>query len=74
MIVVSNSCFNCYNNLLSFSFDKATTGTYNLASVTLDAEVFGLLIPTTGLLPTTASLYALLVNIQFGDQVKVKNT
>ena len=32
-IVILNPDFNCSNNLLSFSADKVTTGTYNLQSV-----------------------------------------
>ena len=32
-IVILNPDFNCSNNLLSFSSDKVTTGTYTLQSV-----------------------------------------
>ena len=32
-IVILNPDFNCSNNLLSFSADKVTTGTYNFQSV-----------------------------------------
>ena len=42
-IVILNPDFNCSNNLLSFSVDKVTTGTYNLQSVisnfALDGEL-----------------------------------
>ena len=36
-----NPDFNCSNNLLSFSADKVTTGTYNLQSVISDFALVG---------------------------------
>ena len=40
-IVILNPDFNCSNNLLSFSADKVTTGTYNLQSVISNFAVVG---------------------------------
>ena len=75
MIVLLNLVFNCSKSLLSFSADKVTTVTYNLQSVILKAEFVELLIlSTAGSASGSSSLIALLVNIQFLDQVKVKNT
>ena len=75
MIVLLNIVFNCSKSLLSFSADKVTTVTYNLQSVILKAEFVELLIlSTAGSASGSSSLIALLVNIQFLDQVKVKNT
>ena len=74
LIVLLNAVCNCSNNLLSSSVDKVTTGTYNLVSVILNFSLVGFSIPSTGLLPSTASLFAWLVITQFSDQVKVKGT
>ena len=54
--------------------NKVTAATYIFVPVILNVEFIGLLIPSNGLSPPTASLYALLVNAQFSDQVKVKDT
>ena len=54
--------------------DKVTTATYIFVPVILNVEFIGLLIPSNGLSPPTASLDPLLVNAQFSDQVKVKDT
>ena len=40
-IVILNPDFNCSNNLLSFSADKVTTGTYNLQSVISNFALVG---------------------------------
>ena len=40
-IVLLNSDFNCSTNLLSFSADKVTTGTYNLQSVISNLALVG---------------------------------
>ena len=75
MIVLLNLVFNCSKSLLSFSADKVTTVTYNLQSVILKAAFVELLIlSTAGSASGSSSLIALLVNIQFLDQIKVKNT
>ena len=60
--------FNCSSNLISFSADKVTTGTYNLQSVILNSSFLGLLIAATvGVFPSAAStfLVAFEVNTQF---------
>ena len=75
MIVLLNPVFSCSKNLLSSSADKVTTGTYNLQSVIVKTAFVGLLIlATAGSASGSASLVALLVNKQFSDQVKVKDT
>ena len=68
-IVILNPDFNCSNNLLSFSADKVTTGTYNLQSVISNFALIGDLIASIGglgcasgaflqaLLTSTHSLY-----------------
>ena len=43
-IVILNPDFNCSNNLLLFSADKVTTGTYNLQSVISNFTSLGELI------------------------------
>ena len=43
-----NPDFNCSNNLLSFSADKVTTGTYNLQSVISNFASVGELIAAAG--------------------------
>ena len=45
--VILNPSFNCSNNLVSFSEDKLTTGTYNVQSVTKNSALVGLLIADT---------------------------
>ena len=40
-IVILNPNFNCPNNLLSFSADKVTTGTYNLQSIISNFALVG---------------------------------
>ena len=70
--------------MLSFSADKVTTGTCSFVSFILNVAPVGLLIPSTGglfpceattggLFPceATAPQYALLLNTQFSNQVKV---
>ena len=60
-----NPDFNCSNNLLSFSTDKVTTGTYNLQSVISNFALVGKLIrfaaaagrPLKALPTSTHSLY-----------------
>ena len=60
-----NPDFNYYNNLLSFSTDKVTTGTYNLQSVISNFALVGELIrfaaaagrPLKALPTSTHSLY-----------------
>ena len=47
-IVVLNPDFNCFNNLLSFSADKVSTGTYNLQSVISNFASGGELIAAAG--------------------------
>ena len=63
-----NPNFNCSNNLLSFSADKVTTGTYNLQSVISNFASVGELITAAGgpleALPTsTHSLYQDKINV-----------
>ena len=70
-VVILNPDFNCSNNLLSFSADKVTTGTYNLQSVISNFASVGELIQFAaaagGLLkalPTsTHSLYQDKINV-----------
>ena len=69
LIILLNPAFDCSNNLVSFSVDIVINGTYN--SVILNVKFVGLLI--AGLSPS-AAFVALLVNTQFADQVKVKDT
>ena len=76
VIVLLNHGFNCSKSLLSFSADKVTTGTCDFVSVILNVAFVGTLISSTaGLSPcaATSSLYALFVNTQFSDQVKVQD-
>ena len=64
---------NCSNNLLPFSVDKLTTGTYSFASAILNVAFVGLLNATTaGSASGSASLGALFVITQFSDQVKTR--
>ena len=66
-----NSDFNCSNNLLSFSADKVTTGTYNLQSVISNFVLVGELIrfaaaagePLKPLPTSTHSLYQDKINV-----------
>ena len=63
-----NHDFNCSNNLLSFSTDKVTTGTYNLQSVISNFALVVELIAAAGgplkALPTsTHSLYQNKINV-----------
>ena len=63
--------FNCSNNLLSFSDDKVTTGTYNLQSVISNFALVGELIrfaaaadgPLKALPISTHSLYQDKINV-----------
>ena len=48
MIVLLNPAFNCSNNVLLFSADKVTTGTYNFVSFILNVPPVGALIASTG--------------------------
>ena len=66
-----NTVFSRSKSFLSFLADKLTTGTYNLQSVILKTAFIGLLVPATA---GSASLVILLVNTQFSDQVRVKDT
>ena len=75
MIVLLNPVFNFSKSLLSFSADRATNGTYNLLSVILKFAFVGLLNSSTaGSASESSSFVALLVNRQFLDQIKAKNT
>ena len=47
-IVILNPDFNCSNNLLLFSADKVTTGTYNLQSVISNFASVGEVIAAIG--------------------------
>ena len=67
-IVVLNPDFNCSNNLLSFSADIVTVGTYNLQSVISNFALVGELIAAAGgplkALPTsTHSLHQDKINV-----------
>ena len=67
-IVLLNPDFNCSNNLLSFSIDQVTTGTYNLQLVISNFSSVGELIAAAGrplkALPTsTHSLYQDKINV-----------
>ena len=70
-IVILNPDFNCSNNLLSFSADKVTTGTYNLQSVISNFALVGELIrfaaaaggPLKALPTSTNSLYQDKINV-----------
>ena len=70
-IVVLNPDFNCSNNLLSFSADRVTTGTYNLQSVISNFVLVGELIryaaaaggPLIALPTSTHSLYQDKINV-----------
>ena len=74
-MVLLNPVFNLFKSLLSFSADKVTAETYKLQSVILKVAFVGLLIlSTAGLASGSPSLVALLINTQFLDQVKVKDT
>ena len=73
LIVLLNPVCNCSKGLLSSSVDKVTTGACNFVSVVLNVEFIGLLTAATaGLASGSASLFALLVNTQFPDQIKVR--
>ena len=63
-----NPDVNCSNNLLSFSADKVTTGTYNLQSVISNFASVGELIASAGgplkaLPSSTHSLYQDKINV-----------
>ena len=66
-----NRDFNCSNNLLLFSADKVTTGTYNLQSVISNFVLVGELIrfaaaasePLKALATSTHSLYQDKINV-----------
>ena len=70
-IIILNPDFNCSNNLLSFSADKVTTGTYNLQSVISNFASVGELIrfaaaaggPLKALPTNTHSLYQDKINV-----------
>ena len=77
-----NPDFNCSNNLLSFSADKVTTGTYNLQSVISNFTSVGELIrfaaaagrPLKALPISTHSLYQDKINVisqLFNDMSKL---
>ena len=70
-IVILNPDFNCSNNLLTFSADKVTTGTYNLQSVISTVSLVGELMrfaaaaggPLKALPTSTHSLYQDKINV-----------
>ena len=73
LIVLLNPVFNCSKSLLSSSVDKVTTRTCNFVSVVLNVAFIGLLTAATaGLASGSASHFALLVNTQFPDQIKIR--
>ena len=73
LIVLLNPVLNCSKSVLSFSVNKVTTGTYSFTSVILNVAFVGLLIAATaGSTLGSASLVALLVNMQFLDHVKIR--
>ena len=76
MIALLNPVFNCSNNLLLFSADKVTTGTYNFVYFILKVALVGESSRTSGLSPcaTVTNLFSKLVITQFADQLKVKDT
>ena len=68
-----NPVFICFNNLLLFSVDKVTTGTYNFVLVILSVAFVGLLSSTTWRLASgLSSHYTLFVTTQFSDHAKIK--
>ena len=72
-MVVLNLVLICFNNLLSFSVDKVTIGTYNFVLVILSVAFVGLLSPTTSRLASgLACHYTLFVTTQFSDHAKIK--
>ena len=73
-LVLLNRDFNCSNNLLSFSADKVTTGTYNLKSVISNFASVGDPIVATGGsgYGSGAFLKALPTNTHFSYQDKIK--
>ena len=67
--------FHCSKSLLSSFDERVTTGTYNFAPFILKLAFVGLLISATaGSASGSAFLVAVLVNTQFSDQVRVKDT
>ena len=70
-IVTLNPDFNCSNNLLSFSADKVTTGTYNSQSIIRNFALVGELTrfaaaasgPLKALRNSTHSLYQDKINV-----------
>ena len=70
MIVVLNPDFNRSKNLLSFSYDKVTTGTYSFVSFILNVAPVGIFI--AGGFTPPADLVIISVKTQFLDQVKIK--
>ena len=56
---------------MSFSFNKATTGTYNFVSVVLSSNPVG---ATIAELSPYAALTAISAKTQFLDQVKINST
>ena len=73
-IILLNPDFNCSNNLLSFSADKVTTGTYSLQSVISNFASVGDSIAAIGGLGcgSGAFLKALPTNTHFLYQDKIK--
>ena len=63
-IVLLSSVFNCSKSLVSFSFEKVTTGTYNFVSVILHFAPDG---ATIAGLPSCAGLSVLSAKTQFFD-------
>ena len=68
-LVLLNPDFNCCKSLISFSFDKITTGTYNFVSVILNVEPDGATIAESASASTVIS-----AKTQFLDQVKINST
>ena len=67
-IVLLNPNFNYSKSFISFSFDKVTTGTYNVVSVILNSNPVGATI--AGL---AAACIVISAKIQFLDQVKINS-
>ena len=66
-----NPDFNCSNNLLSFSTDKVTTGTYNLQSVISNFAFVGDSIAAIGGLGCGSGAFHFPANTHFSYQDKI---
>ena len=69
-MVLLNPDFSCSKSIMSFSFHKVTTGTFNFVSVISNVAPDGATI--AALLPS-ASLFVISAKIQFFDQVKISS-